>query len=79
MYFMLSYNHKCMYMSPMQLIHILFDAHDYKNQGGNFDLPKIINMKFISITNKKATSTFHEPVQMPAFSCLQSSQGAAMC
>ena len=35
-------------------------------------------MKFVSITNKKATSIFHVPVQMPTFPCSQRSQGAVM-
>ena len=35
-------------------------------------------MKSVSITNEKATSTFHVPVQTPAFPCSQRSQGAVV-
>ena len=33
------------------------------------------NMKFVSVTNEKAGSTFHVPVQTPGFPCSQRSQG----
>ena len=59
----------------MQLIHVLFDAHvQYKIQ-------KIINKKFVFVTNGKATSKFNVPVQTctPAFPSFQRSQGAVTC
>ena len=38
----------------------------YKNEGGKYN-QKIINIKFVSITNEKATCTFHVPVQCMPF------------
>ena len=49
-----------------------------KNEGVSFN-KKNYNMKFVSVTNEKATSKFHVPVQTPAFPCSQRSQGAVMC
>ena len=51
----------------MQSMHVLFDARkQYKNEGGSFD-KKIINMKYVTVQNGKATSKFHEPVKTSVF------------
>ena len=67
-----------MYMQPIQLVHVQFYAHTRNNLWGKA-LTKNYNVKFVSVTNEKATSKFHVPVQTPAFPCSQRSQGAVLC